>query len=132
MKKLLFCLVPIVFFACKKEEPDANVDTFTKIVSKYLICDSMKTAVNGRNNTLILGKGKGKDMVFSQYASFTIYSNPDDVWQYQMESPNKIYYWKTEYLPSQFYTILNNTTAKLQLQQNFTDSIIVSYFTVQK
>ncbi len=118
MKKLLACIFTIATLAaCNKDNrpPDANEDALTAFGGKYLVCDSVKTTVNGSTTTQILGKGKGWDIIFGLYGNLQVNSTPVAYKNYSYESPDKIYYWpvSSSYLTNQYYTIISITSNKL-------------------
>lgn len=125
MKKLLFLPVLVVFFlGCKKNnQNDPFVSQFQSLLTKYLICDSIRTTNNNFSFVQPLGKGRGEDMMFNRDATFTKFSSPAINQVFQLQSPNKIYYYNIddEVDENVFFTVDEITDAKLLIRK--TDSI---------
>jgi hypothetical protein len=135
MKKLLVLVITAtVFLSCSKDpKPDAQRDAFAAFQGKYLVCESIRTTVNGRTTTQVLGKGKGADISFGLYGNLEIYSTPPVTKKYQYESPDKIYYWTTAYDSKQYYTIQSMTGNQIVLVDTDPASgrVMTEYFTAE-
>lgn len=136
MKKILASIITISIMAsCHKEEKslDPVANALTSLQGKYLVCDSVKTTVNGQTTTQVLGKGKGWDRSFGLYGNLDIFSNPPAYKNYAYASPDKIYYWNanTTYQPDIFYTIVSATSNRLVIieKEQGTGKIFTAYFT---
>lgn len=131
----IMLLTSALFFACAKDDeaPDAARDAFAAFQGKYLICDSIKTTLNGRNTTQVLGKGKGNDLSFGLYGNLDIYSSPAGYKSYQFQTPDKVYYWATTYQTTQFYTIQSISGKKIVLIDSDPSSgkVFIEYFTAE-
>jgi hypothetical protein len=137
MRKLFVVIIAFtLFISCKKDEkPDPQRDAFAAFQGKYLVCDSIKTTVNGRTTKQVLGKGKGWDVSFGVYSNLEIYSSPVVYKNYAYESPDKVYYWSqgTTYQPDRYYTIISAANNKLVLKDTEpgTGSVLTEYFTAE-
>ncbi len=117
MKKLLCLLIiSVLFFSCKKsKEEDPFVLQFQKVLEKYMICDSIKTTVYTVSNIQKLGKGRGEDLMFHKDATYTKYSSPGVNKIFQLESPDKIYYYTDELVTSDYFKVPSISDSKLVL-----------------
>lgn len=138
MRKVLFSIILITtFICCKKEDKGADPikDALLTLQGKYLICDSVKTTVNGTTTKQVLGKGKGWDRTFGIYANLEIYSSPVVYKNFSYEAPNKIYYWNTTspYSTEQFYTVISASKTNLVLAETEkgTAKVFTTYFTAE-
>lgn len=135
MKKLLLVMVAVsVFFSCKKDEkPDPQRDAFAAFQGKYLVCDSVKTTINGTTTTQVIGKGKGWDLNFGLYGNLEVYSLPTTIYKsYMFESPDKIYYWTDNYDSNKYYTVESTGSGKLVLRDtDVSGKIYTEYFTAE-
>ena len=96
---LLTTILLVTFISCKKEIKSSGFENF---FNKLLVCDSVKTETNGAISVMIVGKGKGFDLLFSPTASagrygtngtYTRYSSPNQKMNFRYERPEKLYYW---------------------------------------
>ncbi|GEO09852.1 hypothetical protein [Segetibacter aerophilus] len=139
MQKVLVSILvsAIVLVSCKKDDTGADPikDAMVKLQGKYLVCDSVKTTINGITTKQVLGKGKGWDRMFGIYADLEIYSNPTVYKSFSYESPNKIYIWDRNgtYSKEQFYTINSAVDNKLVLveTEKGTGKVYTEYFTAE-
>ncbi|MCW3107850.1 MAG: hypothetical protein JWQ09_2356 [Segetibacter sp.] len=122
-----------VFFSCKKDEkPDPQRDAFAAFQGKYLVCDSVRTTINGTTTTQVLGKGKGWDLNFGLYGNLEVYSSPTVYKSYTFESPDKIYYWTTTYDSNKYYTVQSTSGSKIVLRDtDQTGKVFTEYFTAE-
>jgi len=138
MKKFIGCIAVVsVFISCQKEEDisDPVKNALMGLQGKYLVCDSIKTTVNGATTKQILGKGKGWDRNFGLYGNLEIYSSPVVYKSYQYQKPDKIYYWNTNG-PSdtnQFFTVQSASNSKLVLieTEQGTGKVFTEFFTAE-
>ncbi len=138
MKKFLASIAVVsVFISCQKDEDisDPVQNALMSLQGKYLVCDSIKTTVNGVTTKQILGKGKGWDRTFGLYGNLEIYSSAVVYRSYQYENPNKIYYWNINapYDTNQFYTVQsasNNSLVLLETDQG-TGKVFTEFFTAE-
>ncbi|MCW3081998.1 hypothetical protein [Segetibacter sp.] len=138
MRKVLFSIILITtLISCQKNDKGADPvqDALLSLQGKYLICDSVKTTVNGTTKKQVLGKGKGWDRTFGIYANLEIHSSPVVYKSYSYEGPNKIYYWNTSgpYSTEQYYTIVSasNTNLVLLETEKGTGKVFTEYFTAE-
>jgi hypothetical protein len=120
MKKLILSvIISWAFLSCQKNDQteDSVRDALLDLQGKYLVCDSVKTTVNGRITTQVLGKGKGWDRSFGLYSNLEIYSNPTVYKGFLYQGPDKIYYWNTNesYQLTQYFAVVSATSKKLVL-----------------
>ena len=133
-KNLVWMIAAMVFFSCKKDEKiDPQLNAFATFQGKYLVCDSIVTTANGTTTTQVIGKGKGADITFGLYGNLEIFTTPTTNYNYQFESPDKVYYWQTNYDSNQFYTIQSMGGNKIVLLMNdtATGNVLVEYFTAE-
>ena len=138
MKKFISLIAVVsVFISCQKDEDtsDPVKNALMSLQGKYLICDSIKTTVNGTTTTQVLGKGKGWDRTFGLYGNLEIYSSAVVYKSYQYEKPNKIYYWNTNgpYDTNQFFTVQSASNTKLVLleTEQGTGKAFTEFFTAE-
>lgn len=134
MKKLIPFLCLVLFVSCKKEKENAPlVLNFQKILEKYLICDSIKTKTGGVTTVQAIGKGNGEDLKFHADASYTIYSNPQQIRSFQLTPPDRIYYFDDTLDPNTYYLVISLTDTNLILQKNdvVASTVYTRYFTVE-
>ena len=133
MKKLFASIITITFFlSCSKDKkPDPQLDAFAAFQGKYLVCESIKTTINGRSTTEVIGKGKGLDITFGYYGNLDIYTSPITSKRYQFESPDKIYYWTTDYDSNLYYTVQSMSGNKIVLVETdqAAGKVMAEYFT---
>lgn len=115
MKKILSLLLITVFtFGCKKaKEDDPFVLKFQKILEKYIVCDSIKTKVSNVTTVEQIGRGNGLDFTFHADASYTIYTNPQQVKYYQLTPPDRLYFYDDIFDPNQYYKVTTLTETKI-------------------
>ncbi len=134
MKKILPFLFLVLFISCKKEKENAPlVLNFQKILEKYLICDSIKVKSGGVTTVQVIGKGNGEDLRFHSDASYTIYSNPQQIRSFQLTPPDKLYYYNDVLDPNTYYLVTSLTETKLVLQKNdaIASTVYTRYFSVE-
>lgn len=112
---LSIIIISVMLVACKKDTVASGFDNY---FNKLLVCDSIKTHLNSGDNTVIVGKGKGYDLLFTstgnsgQYGtvgSYERYTIPLEKMNFRYERPDKLYYWSlnSDMHEGDYYTVVS-------------------------
>lgn len=102
----------------------------TEFEEKYLICDSIKTVVDGNENVTVKGRGTGLDIKFDSKRTLTIFSVPEQTLAYKVRY-SKVYYWPPNISPhlGDYYRIVSKSEKNLVLEhRDITAGEIIDYY----
>lgn len=118
MRIVVPILILIIFAGCKKEKQnDPFVLGFQRILDKYMICDSIKIKQDSSIVVNPIGKGNGEDLMFHPDATYTIYSNPTKLINFQLTPPDLLYYYQDIFDENTYYKVTTLSDSVLVLQK---------------